>query len=303
MKKILILLLFVSSVHAKIKVAITVDDLPTHAELPVGVTREQVATKMLTALKKHKVVEAYAFINAGKVDENQQSFEVLKLWQAAGYSFGNHTYRHEDLNQVKLDNFFAAITKNEPMLKKLSSRENWRYFRYPFLREGDTLKKRNAVRDFLKKRKYQIAQVTIDFEDWSWNNPYARCKKKNESQALLWLKNTYLQNAIDQLERAEKLSQALFNRSIPHILLLHIGAFDAEMTDALLSAYKARGVDFISLEEAAKDKVYDFDPAIVDKRGSEFTYQVLRSRHLTLQDIGMAAYTAYPEDELGKICQ
>lgn len=303
MKTFLILALCGFGALASIKVAITVDDLPTHAALPPRVTRVDVAKKMLSVLKKHKVNEAYAFINVGKVEQQGEPYEVLKLWQEAGYSFGNHSYLHEDLHTTEAAKFIESIQKNEPMLKKLSLKNNWRYFRYPFLREGDTLQKRNAIREYLKKQGYTIAQVTIDFEDWSWNNPYARCMSKKDLKSVAWLEKTYLHNATDMLERAEKLSNALFKRSIAHILLLHIGAFDAEMLDSLLTLYEARGVEFISLEEAAKDVVYKFDPGVTGKWGSEFTYQVLKAHGLTLKDVGLEPYIHYPEAILEKSCK
>lgn len=164
------------------------------------------------------------------------------------------------------------------------------------------LEKRNKIRSYLKASGYTIAQVTVDFEDWAWNNPYARCKEKNDLTSIAWLEKTYLQNADDILERAEKLSQALFKKDISHILLLHIGAFDAEILDRLLSNYEKKGVEFIPLSEAVKDDIYSIDPGVTGKWGSEFPYQVLKARHLSLKDVGMTPYTSYPELELKTIC-
>ena len=82
-------------------------------------------------------------------------------------------------------------------------RMDWHYFRFPFLREGETLGKRRAIRRYLRANGYRIAQVTIDFEDWSWNEPYAYCLDKGDARSISWLKTTYLRNAVDQLERAK----------------------------------------------------------------------------------------------------
>lgn len=302
MSILFLLLSFISSSHSSTRVAITVDDLPTAGALPPNTTWVDIAEKMLAALKRHHVPDAYAFINAGKVREGNGAFRVLELWRDAGYLFGNHTYLHEDIEKTSVEEFKSAIRKNEPMLKRLSGKKNWRYFRYPFLREGSSKTKRNAIRKYLVERGYTIAHVTIDFEDWSWNTPFARCKRQGDTRAIEWLENTYLKNANDMLDRAEQLSQALFKRSIHHILLLHIGGFDAEMLEKLLSNYEKKGVEFISLSEALKDPVYEKDPGVVGKRGSEFTYQVLKSRRLSLKDIGMIRYDGYPERQLARVC-
>lgn len=305
MKILFSLLIFVwfSTSFASIKMAITIDDLPTHGQLPAGVSREDVAKKILAVFKKHKVPDAVAYINMGKVEKKNESYEVLQLWKDAGYTFGNHTYLHEDFNITSAADYEKAIALNEPGLAKLSGDNNWKTFRYPYLREGDTLEKRNSVRKYLKDNGYQIAQVSIDFEDWAWNDPYARCLDKKDMKSIKWLKQTYLKNATDQVSRAEVLSQFLFKRSIPHILLLHIGAFDAEMFDAMLTSYKKMGVEFITLAEANRDEVYSIDPGFAAKHGSEITYQVLKSRNLTLADAKLPVYTDYPQEKLAKICR
>jgi peptidoglycan/xylan/chitin deacetylase (PgdA/CDA1 family) len=290
------------------ELAITIDDLPRHGPLPEGVTRTDLTHKMLDALKKHKVPEVYGFVNAakisGKEDSEPKLIDDLKLWVKAGYPLGNHTFSHIDLNKATADEFNHEITENEAVLKKLNGKMNWHFLRYPYLREGDTLEKRNAVRAFLKKNHYQVAQVTVDFEDWSWNGPYVRCLKEKKLEDIAWLKQTYLQNAMDQMKRAKLLSQALFKHPIKHILLLHIGAMDAEMLDELLTAYEKIGVKFIGLSAASKDPVYQIDPEVVGKRGSELTYQVMQSRKLTLKDLGIPSYgDQYPEEKLEKICR
>ena len=145
--------------------------------------------------------------------------------------------------------------------------------------------------------------MTIDFEDWSWNNPYVRCLNKNDLNSIEWLKKTYLQNAMDQLDREEKMSKALFKRPIAHILLLHIGAFDAEMLKSLIQAYKKKGVEFIGLSEASNDEIYSIDPKFLSEHGGTFTRKVMKSQNLKYIDLGMADYDGYPETKLKKICQ
>ena len=111
-----------------------------------------------------------------------------------------------------------------------------------------------------------------------------------------------MQNATDHLERAKTLAKGLFKREIPHVLLLHIGAFDAEMLDRLLTAYEKRGVKFISLVQAEKDEVYSADPGVAAKWGSELTYQILKARGKNLADVGLTRYEGYPESKLEKLC-
>jgi hypothetical protein len=248
------------------------------------------------------VTEARGFINAGKVDEKHEPFEVLQIWKDAHLGFGNHTYLHEDLNKVSAEDFERSIGRNEPMLTKLGVGDD-RFFRYPYLREGDTLEKRNAIRGYLREQSYKIAQVTVDFEDWSWNEPYVRCKAKGDAKKIAWLKKTYLENAVETLKRADKISRGLFKRQVPQILLLHIGALDAEMIDSLLTEYEEVGVTYISLGDALRDEMYAINPNIAAQYGSEITYQIMRSRGVKLKQVGLEPYTGYPEKELESACR
>ncbi len=299
---IVFVLLFSQHLCAEIKVAITIDDLPTHGQLPNNMTFLEVVQSMVTTLKKHQVPDAHAFINGGKVINDPSLMKVLEIWKESQFSVGNHAYLHEDLHQTSIEDFKLAIDKNEPLLKKLNSNKEWKFFRYPYLREGDHLTKRNSIREYLKQKDYKIAQVTIDFEDWSWNNPYARCFDQKDQKSIDWLKKSYLQNAVDQLLRADQISKKLFKRSIPHILLLHSGAFDALVFDELLKSYKDKGVRFVTLSEALKDPVYSIDPGSADKWGSELTFQIMRSRNLSLKDLGLMPYKNYPATQLESVC-
>lgn len=304
-KKILLIasLLIPIVSQAKIRVAVTIDDLPRHSRMPADGNRVEIARKMLTALKRQGVPEVYGFINAQKLEGDPELSEILKLWVSNGYPLGNHTYSHKSLNKIAIGDFKKEIDDNEKALQEFGAKYDWKYFRYPYLNEGNTLEKRNAIRSYLKEKGYKIAQVTIDFEDWSWNDPYARCSDKKDMRQIRWLKESYLKNAIDQLHRAEIISQALYHRSISHILLLHIGAFDSEMIEELLKSYKKAGVEFIPLSEAVKDEAYSFDPAIASESGSEFTYQVMRSMGLKQKDIGLEPYDGYSKEKLDSICK
>src|SRR6202795_988804 len=133
------------------KVAITMDDLPLNGLLPPGVTRAENTRNVLAILKKRHVPPVYGFINAKKLEGNADGAEALKLW-AAAEPIGNHTYSHMDLEQNSVEAYERDIEENEPALELLKgdAKENWHWLRYPYLREGDTVEKRRAVRAYLK---------------------------------------------------------------------------------------------------------------------------------------------------------
>lgn len=266
----------------RLEMAITVDDLPVHGDLPSNTTRAEIARKMIEAFKAKGVPGVYGFVNAKNIGANgdTEKDSVLKIWADSGFPLGNHTFSHIDLNAATPQAFEEEIVADESVLQGLMSSRDWHWLRYPFLHEGDTLEKRHAIRKYLADHGYKIAQVTLDFGDYAWNNPYARCVAKQDAQSIEWLKSSYLQAAKDDIELDRKLSAQLFGRDIKYVLLMHIGALDSEMLPELLDQFKKQGFHFVSLKDAEKDRAYQSDPDAALKFGGTLLEQLTEARHL-----------------------
>jgi peptidoglycan-N-acetylglucosamine deacetylase len=280
------------------ELAITYDDLPSHGPLPAGTTREELTRKLLAAFKQAGVPEVYGFINAGKLEQHPEDMKVLQLWREAGQPLGNHTYTHPSLNDLAPAAFEDNIEKNEPKLQELMGNKDWHWFRYPYLNEGDTLEKRHIIRVYLRDHHYRIAQVTLDFEDYAWNGAYARCSDKKDEKAIAWLKESYLGTASEYMKLGRELSQQIFGRQIKHVLLMHVGAFDAEMAPQLLAQMKQQGFKFITLEKAESDPAYETDPDLALKDGDTLLDQIIEARQLQFPP-----HAEKPMKQLQEICR
>jgi peptidoglycan/xylan/chitin deacetylase (PgdA/CDA1 family) len=248
----------------KRRVALTFDDLPAHGPLPPGMTRVDVARSLVAALQARQAPPVYGFINARQLESNPGDIDVLRTWMAAGFPLGNHAYSHMDLHANTAAAFEADVLANEATLRSLMSRMGdraWRWFRYPYLREGDTPEKYKAVREMLVKHGYRTAQVTLDFSDYAYNAPYVRCLARNDREGLAWLEQSYMDRAAASLARGEENARAIFGRDISHVMLLHIGSFETVMLPRLLDLLEAKGFVLTTLEEAQADKAYDAVPA------------------------------------------
>jgi peptidoglycan/xylan/chitin deacetylase (PgdA/CDA1 family) len=264
------------------QVAFTFDDLPSHGDLPPGQTRLDVAKSILSTLHEQHMPAVYGFVNAAKLEKAPDDMAVLIAWRAAGYPLGSHTYSHPSLNELTPAQFEEDIAKDEPVLSKLMAGQDWHWFRYPFLWEGDTLEKRHAVRAYLQQNGYQVAQVSLDFEDYLWNAPYARCVAKKDDKSIEALRASYLATAGQYITVFRDLTHTLYGRDIPYVLLLHIGAFDAKMLPDLIDLFRQRGFTFTTLPEAMKDPVYREDPDMALKYGGAFQEQVAAARHIKI---------------------
>ncbi|MDE1176558.1 MAG: polysaccharide deacetylase family protein [Edaphobacter sp.] len=128
------------------QVALTFDDLPEHGDLPPHVTRVGVARSILGTLKAEHMPPVYGFVNAVALEDTPSEIKVLRAWRAAGQPLGSHTYTHADLTAWTVPKYESDIARDEPFLEKLMAGQDWRWFRYPYLREGDTLEKRETIR-------------------------------------------------------------------------------------------------------------------------------------------------------------
>lgn len=254
-------------------IAITVDDLPAHGPLPPGVDRMKVAGQMIgTLISQH--VPATGFVNGSFGADDPDSPLVLMAWKAARLPLGNHTFSHPHLNEVGARAFLADLDKNEQFVTGQQRR-----FRYPFLEEGRNPAVRNAVRTGLANRGYRIAAVTLSFDDYAYNAPYVRCLALGDAKAVAALEARYLESARVDAERARTITKATLGRDVPHVLLLHIGAFTSHMLPRLIDLYRGMGFRFVTLDEAQKDPFY----AAVDpkKPGPSPTLDPLAQRMAT----------------------
>jgi peptidoglycan/xylan/chitin deacetylase (PgdA/CDA1 family) len=261
------------------EIALTFDDLPVHGPLPQGLTREDIASSIIHALKVVHAPPVYGFVNAMWVERDPSTAQVLQLWRGAGFPLGNHALTHMDLNTNSVDAFEKDLQANEPTLQKYMGDQDWRWLRYPFLHEGDSPEKHRAIGAFLKEHGYKVAQVTLSFGDYNYNEPYARCLAKNDQQGIAQLKQSYLDGAKEQLIDGPKLANLIYGHDIKHVMLLHIGGFETVMLPKLLELLHQRGWKLVTLPDAESDPAYVNDPDL-PTYGGTFLQQMMQSKHI-----------------------
>jgi peptidoglycan/xylan/chitin deacetylase (PgdA/CDA1 family) len=264
---------------APLEVAVTVDDLPIHGPAYAGIDRLKIADDLLAAFRAHHLPPVYGFVNGKKVDDDPTTLAILRRWIEAGNPLGNHTYSHASLNDLEVPEYLADLEKGEAILRQLVPDEaTWKVYRYPYLFEGNTIEKREAVRGYLGAHGYTVAEVTIDGDDWAWNPPFARCQDRRDVLGIFELRRGYVETHVSELRYARELTRRLAGRDVKHVLLLHIGAADAYSIDALLTAYEREGVRWIDLRSALADPFYANDPHLATKAGAAFPYPLAKAK-------------------------
>jgi peptidoglycan-N-acetylglucosamine deacetylase len=279
------------------ELAVTVDDLPAHGVLPRTMQRVAIAQQMISVLKRQAVPEVYGFVNGGQIRDHPERADIVKIWLEAGFRVGNHTFSHLDINRVTAAEYITDVERNEAVLAELAGPRWLRIFRYPYLHEGESREKREAVQRWLAAHGYTIAQVTVTFDDWAWNSAYARCVERSADGSIEWLKRSFLDAAVRRLEWSRAVSHATFGRQIRHILLLHIGGFVAEMLDDLLSAYRKAGVTMIALDRAMADPAYQLKADSAWQGESTFLFTAARAGGVNIPTV-----PEIPLEKLDALC-
>jgi peptidoglycan/xylan/chitin deacetylase (PgdA/CDA1 family) len=277
-------------------IALTFDDLPVAGALPKGDTRTRIAATLAAELKASHLEGTYGMVNGMGMQNYPDAQQALHVWLNAGMNIGNHTWSHISLAENTAEAFEQNIAQNEPVLAEYAQVRDWHWLRYPYLSEGDTLKKRRAVQRYLRQHGYRVAQVTMSFGDYAWNDAYVRCYARQDQASIEWLRQSYLESAAEyiRLERAQE--RIALGHEIPNVMLLHGMAFTTLMLPDLIELLQKQGFRFASLAEVEQDPAYAQEPdaALNGTLEDEF----MDARHLPYPPFKPA-----PFDKLKSICQ
>lgn len=225
------------------EIAITMDDLPLVASRMNTPGNRQRSTERFTQIvqtfQKYKV-PVIGFVIAGAIEKGQWDF--LEQFRQAGFMLGNHTYSHYDLNQTSAKKYIADVERADKILTPIMT--NPKYFRYPYLAEGNKEKKQE-VYDYLKEHNYTIAPVTIDSKDFDFNEMLYKVPYRSRANYVQKIKPRYLAYIWKQTLKAER-----SGKGKKQILLIHANLLNSYVLGDILEMYQKNGYKFISLTEA-----------------------------------------------------
>ena len=255
------------------RMAVTFDDLPAQRAQAIPETRIRSISAGLVGLLVSEQVPAIGFVNEDKlyVDgvPDPARVELLERWLEAGLELGNHTFSHPDLHRVSLDEFRRDVIRGEQVIRPLSDSQGGelRFFRHPFLHTGRDLETKLALEDFLTRRGYRVAPVTIDNSEWIFARAYDEALDHRDEALQGRIAREYQLYILQMVEFYEGQSVGLFAREIPQILLLHANALNADHLGELLDSLRRRGYRFVGLDTALEDPAYSSEDTYVGPGG------------------------------------
>lgn len=243
-------------------VCFTIDDLPL---VSYGMNDPDFQRGLIDGLTSALVrnhIPAIGFVNEIKLYRNDtlDPFQVglLEKWVSSGLDLGNHTWSHADYNTVSCHAFCEDILKGENVSRDILNRHGklLRYFRHPYLHIGNTRSRADSLNAFLKKHHYIAAPVTIDNEDYLFALAYKRAFTKGDTNLMSRIGRDYITYIGQKISYFEQQASRLFGRPVSQLMLSHASLLNATYMDSLAALFRSRGYEFVTLEEALKDPVY-----------------------------------------------
>ncbi len=226
------------------QISISFDDAPRVAD--GHLTGEQRMRGITQALYKHGVKAAF-YVNSAKMD-NDEALSRVVFYARSGHILANHTHSHFNFNNTDLKTYKDDFREAHNRLHRFINYKKW--FRFPYLREGNTQEKVNGFRQYLGSYGYKNAYITINNYDWYMETLFQNYAKTTSQVDLNKLRNFYVEELYGAIEYYYQMGKEVSKRPIKHVLLLHENDLAALFLDDLLQKLKKNNWRFITPEQA-----------------------------------------------------
>jgi peptidoglycan/xylan/chitin deacetylase (PgdA/CDA1 family) len=257
-------------------VALTFDDLPGSA-IPLNGRCDDAAKlrwneKLIGTLRAHHAPALGLVVASNACDELTP---FLNAWLDAGHDLGNHTFSHRDLNFMPIAEYEKDIVRGEPRLRDALTKhgKTLRYFRHPLLHTGNSPEVKKKLATFLGDHHYTVAPVTLDSQEWVFAAVYSRALERGDKALARRVADAYVPFMESVVAFFERRTREVLGRDIPHVLLLHMNALNADRLDALLRMLERRGYRFITVGEALRDPAYALPDGYTGPRGISWIHR------------------------------
>ncbi len=267
-------------------ICITIDDLPLISTDNTNQNQQYVIDRLIAHGKQFQA-PIIGFVNESKLykEPSKTNFRIsmLEKWVSNGFELGNHGYSHLNYDKVDTTTYFNDILLGEKISKKLSKKHNlpFRFYRHPFLHAGDTPEKEVALENFLERNNYREAPVTVDNSDWIFARAYDKAIDSKDEEMRIKIAEAYVPYMISKTIFYEKNAQALFNRDIPQILLIHANRINADLLDNLMEQLLQEGYSFAPLDQALKDPAYQSNDHIAKPWGISWLQRWAKNKKMS----------------------
>ena len=211
--------------------------------------------KMILDHLEENNLQAILYV-CGKQLDNPKGKEILESWDKSNHLIANHTYNHWNYNSenISCKNYTTDILKCDSLINGYNNYT--KLFRTPFLKNGNTIVKRDSLISSLKQINYKNGYVTIDASDWYLNSLLIKFMKNNPNESIEIYKEAYIAHLLDRAKYYDDLALEVLGRKVKHSLLLHHNLTSALFLGDLITAFRNNGWELVNAKEAITDDVY-----------------------------------------------
>lgn len=256
MMKLLFLFLIASVFIFSQQIALTFDDAP-RGDGNYFSGKERTG-RLIEKLKKFNVQAAFFCTTNGFHEEGK---ERINKYSGAGHIIANHSHLHRSLNRVAVEDYIEDMQLADSQIKDFQNYKRW--FRFPYLHEGNTVEKRDAVRKFFKENDYINGYVTVDNYDWYMESIFQKSLKEKKEIDIDKFKAAYVDLLFDAVLFYDNIAKEALGRSPKHVLLLHENDIAALFIDSLIEKLQSEGWKIISPGEAYTDEIALHEPDVL----------------------------------------
>jgi len=248
-------------------------------------------------LKKFSIKSVW-FV-AAKMIDNAEGKRLLQNWDNAGNIIANHTYNHFNYNDSLMTcvSFINDIQKCDSLIRGYKNYQ--KIFRFPYLKSGNTIAKRDSLRSYFNQYGYKQGWVTIDASDWYVNSRLIKRLKENSQADISGFKDFYLNHILDRAKYYNKLSLEINHRQIKHTVLLHFNLTSALFLSDLIERFKKEGWVIDNYYDAIKDPIYSELPTAMPSEQSLIWLLAKQKGHYELRYPGEDG--DYEKDKMDKL--
>jgi peptidoglycan-N-acetylglucosamine deacetylase len=288
-----------SALFAQKQMAITIDDPNTYST--PGLAWQERDDKILATLNKHGIKSALFVCGMRVNDDNGAA--LLRKWDAENHLICNHSFSHFYYHSaaVSSDSFCQDFRRGDSLIIKYKNYT--KLFRFPYLKEGNTVAKRDAMREVMLKEGYKNGHVTIDASDWYVNSKITEALRDDPNADLEPYKQYYIRHILDRANYYDSLAVLLYKKEVSHTLLIHHSLLNALFLDDLLTTLKTKEWNLIDAKQAFSDDIFDMQP-VIEPCGESLVWQCAQlDNRLSAQLRYPAEDSRYEKEPLEKFIQ
>lgn len=265
---------------AQTKVAITIDDVPN----TLLFEQDKCKSSLLERIDSLQVPVAI-FINEGlvfKTDSLAKNILLLDRWIKSEWTtLGNHTFGHIRYSKSDIERFSSEVLKGETITRVLARKygKDLVHFRFPYNDLGKDSIQQMQIKTFLDQYNYKITPFTIESSDWIFNAVYEYYLHNKQLKEAHRIGIDYIDKSIEYFKFFEELSLEYFDRNISQIFLCHDNSINKDYLPMLIKQLKTNNCEFIPLDEALKDEVYQLPNQYYMKWGISWFYRWITDKN------------------------